>query len=244
VAAAKDRVGLVVRLPDGDLNSVVVWAHPPDPLPEGIEALIPPSRAMLISRENPCPNEPLYLQSPSVPFRWELLAGGAVAYLQFRANKDFDGPLDIEQFSAETEARLRTLRPRYIVLDERDNWGGDLTTTRGLVKALPDIVGPHGRVFILTSGRTFSAGIASAAYAKQAAPDRTVIIGEPVGDNLEFWAEGDLVELPNSGTQLLYAKERHNYRTGCPEPDCHPPIREDPIRIDTLVDVRGLCGTS
>lgn len=58
--------------------------------------------------------------------------------------------------------------------------------------------------------------------------------GEPVGDRLEFWAEGDLVTLPQSGAVILYATERHNYQTGCPEPDCHAPIRDHPIRVESL----------
>jgi hypothetical protein len=33
---------------------------------------------------------------------------------------------------------------------------------------------------------------------------------------------------------LLYATERHDYRTGCQEADCHGPIRTHPIRIMTL----------
>ena len=60
------------------------------------------------------------------------------------------------------------------------------------------------------------------------------IVGEPIGDHLEFWAEGSLVELPASGATLLYASERHDYATGCPEPDCHASIRDHPIRVTTL----------
>jgi hypothetical protein len=60
------------------------------------------------------------------------------------------------------------------------------------------------------------------------------IVGEPVGDRLEYWAEGSLLELPDSGGVLLYATERHDYRTGCPEADCHDPIRRHPIRVASL----------
>jgi hypothetical protein len=60
------------------------------------------------------------------------------------------------------------------------------------------------------------------------------IVGEPVGDRLEFWAEGGVRELPGVGAKLLMATERHNYRSGCPEADCHAPIRDHPIRISSL----------
>ena len=30
---------------------------------------------------------------------------------------------------------------------------------------------------------------------------------------------------------MLYASERHNYMTGCPEADCHRAIRDHPIHV-------------
>lgn len=79
-----------------------------------------------------------------------------------------------------------------------------------------------------------SAGISSAGYLKQAAPTQVTIVGEPMGDYLEFWAEGDFLLLPVSKGALLLATERHNYMTGCPEADCHRSIREHPIRVQSL----------
>ena len=43
-----------------------------------------------------------------------------------------------------------------------------------------------------------------------------------------------MLELPGLGGMLLYATERHNYRTGCPERDCHAAIRDHPIRVRSL----------
>jgi hypothetical protein len=100
------------------------------------------------------------------------------------------------------------------------------------MRALPGIA--QDRVYAITSGRTFSAAISSLGYLKQAAGDRLTIVGEPIGDRLEFWAEGDIMTLPGLGAMLLYARERHNYLTGCPEPDCHAAIREHPIRVRSL----------
>jgi hypothetical protein len=42
------------------------------------------------------------------------------------------------------------------------------------------------------------------------------------------------MQLPVSKAALLYATERHNYVTGCPEPDCHRHVRDHPIRVATL----------
>jgi hypothetical protein len=102
------------------------------------------------------------------------------------------------------------------------------------MQALPTLLPETGRIFAITSGRTFSAGIASLGYLKQAGADRVVIVGEPIGDELEYWAEGSLTELPVCKAEVLYATERHNYQTGCPEADCHGSIRRHPIRVQSL----------
>ena len=63
---------------------------------------------------------------------------------------------------------------------------------------------------------------------------RVTIVGAPIGDWLEFWAEGSPTTLPGSGTVIGLATERHNYVTGCQEPDCHGSIRRHPIRVEWL----------
>jgi hypothetical protein len=40
--------------------------------------------------------------------------------------------------------------------------------------------------------------------------------------------------LPHAGTAVSYSTQRHNYQTGCPEPECHPPIQRHPIAVRSL----------
>ena len=40
-----------------------------------------------------------------------------------------------------------------------------------------------------------------------------MIIGEPVGDRLDFWSEGGNIELPHSGLTVHYANAFHRYST-------------------------------
>ena len=171
---------------------------------------------------------PLYLQNPGPLFRLAFPAELDGAYVQLNAIRG----LGISQFLEQTLAELRRRRPRNIVIDLRFNMGGDLNIARDFMQALPGIARDH--VYAITSGRTFSAAISSLGYLKQAAGERLTIVGEPIGDRLEFWAEGDIMSLPGLGAMILYATERHNYMTGCPEADCHAAIREHPIRIRSL----------
>ncbi|HST36769.1 MAG TPA: hypothetical protein VLK25_09095 [Allosphingosinicella sp.] len=200
-----------------------------DPLlsaPEGEAAFL--GVPTLIDAAPMLTSRPLYLQEPGRPFRLAFPRGIEGAYIQLNAIRG----LHFDAFLHETLQALRTRRTRNIVVDLRFNLGGDLNLARDFMAALPGVA--TGQIYAITSGRTFSAAISSLGYLKQAAGDRLTIVGEPIGDRLEFWAEGDILMLPGLGAMMLYADERHNYRTGCPEEDCHGSIRDHPIRVAGL----------
>lgn len=177
--------------------------------------------------------QPLYLQGSGAAFVRNPAPEADALYVAMHTTRDAEN-VKIADFLSETMAQVRSDSPRNLILDLRFNMGGDLNTTRNFMSALPGLLPPDGRIYAITAGRTFSAAISSLGYLEQAAPDKVVIVGEPVGDELEFWAEGDTVSLPWSGSMLLYATERHNYQTGCQEADCHGPVRNHPIRVASL----------
>lgn len=231
-----DSARVTLTLADG--RSVEVGTTGDWPEPAGIWRFMPQSRLLELAMGGGVRGDPLYLAEPAAFFRVVPLPERDAVYVQFRANIDFSGETDMRALATAAIDSLRALAPRFVIVDQRFNLGGDLNTTRDLMQAIPRIVGLDGAVYAITSGRTFSAGIASMGYLKQAAGDRLTIVGAPIGDELEFWAEGSPVRLPN-GSLLLRATERHNYRTGCPEDDCHGNIRRNPIRIESLEpDVR------
>jgi len=237
IARYPDRVSLKVEKENGETADVVIEARSDLPPLEGFEALLAPDRIVYLSRQLPAGTHtimPLYLQDLDQPFFWKPLPAHDAVYIQFKTNADFSGERDITDFVNEVTEMLHKDKPRFIILDQRFNFGGDLNNTRNLMQLLPKIVGPQGLVFAISSGRTFSAGTSSLGYLKQAGQKRVIIVGEPVGGRLNFWSEGDILVLPVSGATLLYATERHNYITGCQEDDCHNSIKRFPIRIKTL----------
>lgn len=222
-----------VKLADGRIELIQSAAW--NTQPEGVWSFFPQARAIELSQAGWISNAPLYLQEPEAAMRVKAIEGGRIAYIQFRSNVDFSHTTDLQTESASLVERLAYWRPHAIVIDQRFNFGGDLNTTRELMREIPHLVAANGPVIAITSGRTFSAGIASLAYLKQAAGPRLAIVGAPAGDSLEFFAEGgDPIVLPNSKLHFLRALERHNYMTGCPEADCHAAIRRWPIRIDSI----------
>lgn len=172
---------------------------------------------------------PLYLLHPDELYYFAELPEEDAAYIRI------DGIYGkgLEAFLSQSLERLRAGKQRNIILDLRFDMGGDLNRARDFAKALPGLA-KGGRIYVITSGRTFSAAISTTGYVKQADPAKVRIVGEPVGDRLEFWAEGDMIELPGLGAKILHATERHNYQTGCQEADCHEAIRQNPIRVASL----------
>jgi hypothetical protein len=80
---------------------------------------------------------------------------------------------------------------------------------------LPNMVPPEGRIFVITHVATFSAGISSVGFVKQAAPRQVIIVGEPNGDRLIFYGEPRDLTLPNSGIGVSYATGLHDYLHSC-----------------------------
>lgn len=180
----------------------------------------------------PLEQTPWALQEPGRPFRMRDAPEIDAFVIEMRQNTSSEDA-DIAEFMLDSLEAARVSGRRNIVLDMRMNGGGDLNNTRAWVRRLPRVV--PGRVFVLTSPWTFSAAISTVGYLKQSAPDRVVIVGEHVGDRLDFHAEGDVVTLPHAGGAVLSATERHDYRTGCRNiENCHGSVVRHPIEVESL----------
>jgi hypothetical protein len=158
---------------------------------------------------------PLWLQQPDQAFRLAPLPALNAMYLQLKTNADAD---DGEKISAFLDAARRTLtaaQPENVILDMRFDGGGDYTKTSSFMSDLPKMTRSPGRVFVITHTTTFSAGISSVGFLKQAAPAQVTIVGEPNGDRLIFYGEPRHMTLPNSGIGMSYATGLHDYLHGC-----------------------------
>jgi hypothetical protein len=176
---------------------------------------------------------PWTLNEPNVAFRWR--AAPEIDAMVIQLRQVFDSrDRTIASFLDEMTQTITKEHPRNLIIDMRLNGGGNLNTARDFMKSLPKLV--TGRIFALTSPWTFSAAISSVGYLEQAAPDRVTIVGEEVGDRLVFWAEGRPIALSQSGTMILFATQRHDYKNGCRDfSDCHGPVVQNPIAVPTLV---------
>jgi hypothetical protein len=157
---------------------------------------------------------PLYLQHPGENYWFDYLSDLNAVYVQYNRAEAMSGK-PIPAFADRVAQAIMDSKPRACIIDLRFNTGGNLDIGTPLVERLSPLCKPL-RVFILTGRATFSAGITHTAQWKQATGG--TIIGEPVGDRLDFWSEGGNLVLPYSGLTLHYANAFHRYsRTDYPE---------------------------
>ncbi|RUL70515.1 hypothetical protein EKH80_20160 [Dyella choica] len=148
------------------------------------------------------------------PFRLFPAADSCAQVVRLQSIGDV-GSHRISPFLAETEATLRANPPCAVILDLRGDGGGDYTNTWHFTHALPNLLAPGGRIIVLTNSATFSAAITTAAFVKDAGGDRVAIIGEPVGDRLSFFSEGNKACLPNLKVCAYPQTAKHDYQRPC-----------------------------
>jgi hypothetical protein len=178
--------------------------------------------------------QPLSLRDFDTPFRRIRLEQSCTMLIQLKANHDV-GDQHIADFVAATEADMRTNEPCAVILDLRFDGGGNYQNTAAFAKGLPDLTQPRGRIYLLTGPGTFSAGITTAAFLAQAGGDRVTILGEPVGDRLHFFSEGNRGCLPNRPLCVSYEQGKHDYAHPCTDWDiCFWLNKLYPVQVDSL----------
>lgn len=175
---------------------------------------------------------PVYLRHSSNLFSSETLPERGL-YIGLSHNGDTDD-LPIAAFLDSALTRVRSEHPAYVVIDMRMNGGGDYTTTYAFAQTLPEAAN-GAPIYVFTSPWTFSAAITTVAALETAGGDQVIIVGEPVGDRLDFWAEGGTFNLPNAFLQVHYASGRHVYNGACRDrATCFWLNERYPVRVRSL----------
>ena len=134
--------------------------------------------------------------------------------MQLKSNVD-EGGRSIKDFLSNAEKQLRREHPCNVIFDLRYDGGGDYLNTHHFARELPTLIPQAGRVIVLTGPATFSAGISTAVFVKNAGEERVTIVGEPVGDRLQFYSEGGQACLPDYPLCVVYQTGKHDYQHPC-----------------------------
>ena len=143
---------------------------------------------------------PLWLKNVKDLFWFEYLPDSKTFYLQFNGVADKPD----ETFAAFTKRVFDFVEKNPVerfVLDLRWNGGGNNYLNKPLIVGLiKSKVDARGKLFTIISRHTFSA--AQNLVNELEKYTNTIFVGEPTGENVNFYGDSTRIQLPNSGLEV------------------------------------------
>ena len=146
----------------------------------------------------------MYLQHPPDVYYWyTYLEPARTLYFQYNVCGEMEGA-PFREFTAEMFAFIRAHGVRRLIIDLRRNEGGRIESLAPLLINLgqyPEL-SQDGRIFVLTSGQTFSSAVYLPSLIQQ--QTNATLIGEPTAQGPNFYASPASFILPNSALEVQY----------------------------------------
>ncbi len=140
---------------------------------------------------------PLYLKDPENLYWFEYLPDSKTIYVQYNGVQN-KADESIADFAKRLFAFVDRNPVERFILDMRRNGGGNNFLNRplllGIIKSKID---ERGKLFTIIGRRTFSA--AQNLINELEKYTNTIFVGEPTGENVNFYGDSTAIELPNSG---------------------------------------------
>jgi hypothetical protein len=142
---------------------------------------------------------PLYLQRTDETYWMEYLKKGKTLFVQINAVRDAEDGPRLGQFAREIVKTFEAKKAKKLVIDLRHNGGGNGDLTRTFVSAISrnDKINQPGRLFVITSPKTFSAALMFTVRLERAT--EALFAGVPGGGKPNSYGEFNAFTLPNSG---------------------------------------------
>jgi hypothetical protein len=151
-------------------------------------------------------SQPLFRQRPGESFWFTYLPDSKTTYVSFR------GYASLGDHSRALFAAIDKARPDRVVIDMRQNGGGDFFEGRkhivSPVKQRPAI-NQKGRLFVAIGRQTFSAALANAIDFKK--DTNAILVGEPIGERPNSYSENDELTLPHSRIVVSYSTRYYKF---------------------------------
>jgi len=149
---------------------------------------------------------PIYLSNPNKTMYYHFIDSSKL-YVQMNAT--YNGGVDISKLTDTILNIIKKPEIKIIICDFRFNTGGNYMHTINLSKKLGERF--KGKIYIITANTTFSAGLVTTARLKYFAEKKAILVGEPVGDRLKFWAEGSTIGLKNYDLWIQTSNGYHDW---------------------------------
>jgi len=164
---------------------------------------------------------PLYQQRPDEKFWFTYRPDAKTVCVSFRG---YDSLIENAQqlFKAIDEHQ-----PQRLVIDMRENGGGDFTLVREHL--LPGLkqrsaINRTGHLFVVIGRDTFSAAMSNATDFRK--ETKAILVGEPIGERPNSYQENRQLVLPNSLLTVSYSTQYYSFLNGASE--VTPDKRIDP----------------
>jgi Peptidase family S41 len=168
------------------------------------------------------PDTALRLRNPDAPFWCENLAADHAVYCAWRSYQDLEAKARV------MFALIDAARPAKLIIDMRDNGGGDNTVGYAQIvrpiEARADL-DARGRLFVLVGPLTFSAAMNNAAQFQD--ETKAILVGQRIGERPNSYQEPRQFRLPNSHlivrvSTLWYAFRKTGPNEVAPEKEIVP----------------------
>lgn len=150
--------------------------------------------------------EPLYRRRADEPFWFTYLAESQTVYVNFKRYDSLgENTRKLFQF-------VDSNPTKKLVIDMRQNGGGDFTKVRGsLIPAIKQrpAINRRGHLFIIMGRRTFSAAMTNAIDFRK--ETNAILVGEPAGERPNSYQENDEMKLPNSRLTVSYSTRYYKF---------------------------------
>jgi hypothetical protein len=170
---------------------------------------------------------PMYQTNLTSPYWMQVLAARRAVYLKYNSCLATDG---FQQLAARALTLLRRHPAFRLIIDLRDNPGGDSTPFQALISGIRanPAINRRGRIFGLVNQLTDSSATLDA-Y-DLASQTNAVLIGQPAEDPVDDYGNSDgLLPLHGSGIVIRYTTKTfdpHKIRMGVPDIYVSPTIRQ------------------
>jgi len=171
-------------------------------------AALPPGEADAAVTERPFPATPLAESRPGDGFWFARVPGTALIYFNFSSYPAIE---TMRGTSQELQATLAAGETRALLVDMRENLGGNFVAGRRIIDRLREPIEAHGIAVAVAIGRdTTSAGMTNATDFKKAFGAKYV--GEVSGSRPNGYQESFPFELPNSHINASVAQRYYRFQ--------------------------------
>ena len=187
------------KLADGTIKSVILQGLLPDQLAKQEIIILKPTNPESFSRHK--------ISNKSIDFF--ISQDSRTAYLDFHHYPTFS---EMKNFTDDLVALLREIKARNVIIDLRNNGGGDFFVGLHLAWAfiMVDNLNWRDGIYVLIGRKTFSASMSNSAQYRQLLNAK--LVGEPTGANPIGYQDADTFKLPNSGWKVMYSKRFYRFQ--------------------------------